>query len=284
MSIFLSTPSVRRATAHHNPAGLQRENFYPRPPRGGRRTSPMPPLAVRSISIHALREEGDATLTRTTPPLLHFYPRPPRGGRRDGLATGSCGMHFYPRPPRGGRQLYTKYYVCLYEFLSTPSARRATFAFARSQVHLCGFLSTPSARRATTAGRCCGRCYAISIHALREEGDESGLPSVEDYLISIHALREEGDPEIPQYQAPAAISIHALREEGDSIILSSEDWYFYFYPRPPRGGRLGLIFKDIFANPFLSTPSARRATTTSRRCGRPGLSFLSTPSARRATA
>ena len=33
-----------------------------------------------------------------------------------------------------------------------------------------------------------------------------------------------------------------------------------FYPRPPRGGRLELIFKNIFANLFLSTPSARRAT------------------------
>ena len=33
------------------------------------------------------------------------------------------------------------------------------------------FLSTPSARRATTVDSPCAHCQAISIHALREEGD-----------------------------------------------------------------------------------------------------------------
>ena len=37
--------------------------------------------------------------------------------------------------------------------------------------------------------------YAISIHALREEGDRK-MQSQESYVqISIHALREEGDPD-----------------------------------------------------------------------------------------
>ena len=37
--------------------------------------------------------------------------------------------------------------------------------------------------------------HAISIHALREEGDLDFIHSVADVvLISIHALREEGDP------------------------------------------------------------------------------------------
>ena len=35
-----------------------------------------------------------------------------------------------------------------------------------------------------------------------------------------------------------------------------------FYPRPPRGGRRGLIaLAGLAQNGFLSTPSARRATT-----------------------
>ena len=77
---FLSTPSARRATAkaglwgirqqisihalreegdavrkgHH----MEKENFYPRPPRGGR---PRTSLRLSRIS--------------------YFYPRPPRGGR-----------------------------------------------------------------------------------------------------------------------------------------------------------------------------------------------------------
>ena len=67
------------------------ENFYPRPPRGGR------PAGIRRawqripISIHALREEGDAG-SRYSPRLQqYFYPRPPRGGRRVALADG----HFH---------------------------------------------------------------------------------------------------------------------------------------------------------------------------------------------
>ena len=56
------------------------------------------------------------------------------------------------------------------------------------------FLSTPSARRATSNELQQRRSNSISIHALREEGDfaENGgycLP----VNISIHALREEGD-------------------------------------------------------------------------------------------
>ena len=58
--------------------------------------------------------------------------------------------------------------------------------------------------------------------------------------ISIHALREEGDL-TPCFAttAPKIISIHALREEGDVRIARGRSLLFYFYPRPPRGGRLG---------------------------------------------
>ena len=128
----------------------QQHNFYPRPPRGGRQKAwyiPRAPTLFLStpsarratvlifdvaqrltISIHALREEGDTGRTVKRPDPSHFYPRPPRGGRR-----GSCRdfshweeisihalreegdlkreltrltkmINFYPRPPRGGRQ------------------------------------------------------------------------------------------------------------------------------------------------------------------------------------
>ena len=57
------------------------------------------------------------------------------------------------------------------EFLSTPSARRATASGCEH--HDCsGFLSTPSARRATQDRRAGKQGGLISIHALREEGDD----------------------------------------------------------------------------------------------------------------
>ena len=81
----------------------------------------------------------------------------------------------------------------------------------------CRFLSPPSARRATRDIRCSYRIDAISIPALREEGDHAA-PVVHELLsISIHALREEGDPRPGRGgAADRAISIHALREEGDA--------------------------------------------------------------------
>ena len=101
-------------------------NFYPRPPRGGRpRLRVLDPF-VLEISIHALREEGDAG----------------REGRR-----GRPG-NFYPRPPRGGRLQLPHGCQPGLEFLSTPSARRATRQAFQVQKY-----------------------YEISIHALREEGD-----------------------------------------------------------------------------------------------------------------
>ena len=55
-------------------------------------------------------------------------------------------------------------------FLSTPSARRATVWLLLTDASLL-FLSTPSARRATLLKTLHPDVYAISIHALREEGD-----------------------------------------------------------------------------------------------------------------
>ena len=78
---FLSTPSARRATALHIKHYPVKWNFYPRPPRGGRPFTPEPFAPAVSISIHALREEGDAFASPASLETSYFYPRPPRGGR-----------------------------------------------------------------------------------------------------------------------------------------------------------------------------------------------------------
>ena len=143
--------------------------------------------------------------------------------------------------PRGGRHSRKSNWSMATIFLSTPSARRATRA---------------ASERVTAA-------TLISIHALREEGDFIFAQKLKFNLISIHALREEGDCRGPVHQQvgghhfyprpprggrpseswitwePGKISIHALREEGD-----------------PRQGCYSSIRVQ-----FLSTPSARRATT-----------------------
>ena len=124
-------------------------------------------------------------------------------------------LYFYPRPPRGGRQSLKFAASQDRQFLSTPSARRATLCPSRCGL-ASGFLSTPSARRATR----------VSFPRFSPADDfyprppRGGRPRL---LTRGHLHR--------------GISIHALREEGDRppflCRFSSTD----FYPRPPRGGR-----------------------------------------------
>ena len=145
------------------------------------------------VSIHALRKEGDQS-------WCWFRLRAP---------------DFYPRPPRGGRRLNATWQSVSKLFLSTPSARRATAA-QRPRRHK----------------------RKISIHALREEGDLYSRVRQGLHRISIHALREEGDKAIRHGTRRCYISIHALREEGDQRPKLRAHQRRYFYPRPPRGGRL----------------------------------------------
>ena len=149
--VFLSTPSARRATYHTFSILSRGFYFYPRPPRGGRPSTftgimgatlflstpsarratwkqalmlwqrvflstpsarratnhQQKPRNASTISIHALREEGDGDDHILGFHHDDFYPRPPRGGR-----------------PAGGHLIRTRE-----EFLSTPSARRATGRF-----------------------------------------------------------------------------------------------------------------------------------------------------------
>ena len=147
------------------------------------------------------------------------------------------------------------------------------------------FLSTPSARRATLAACAALHADAISIHALREEGDtvpSSETTSVEDF----YPRPPRGGRLQPVFQ-------------GENCCLN-------FYPRPPRGGRREGKLTAYTRGEFLSTPSARRATSIRSMCCSPGAYFyprpprggrppvgtrkaachelfLSTPSARRAT-
>ena len=263
---FLSTPSARRATTPWQAMPPAAPYFYPRPPRGGRLS------ASRSISSSS----------------LYFYPRPPRGGRLAVPSTFAILAHnFYPRPPRGGRRICSRLRRSRTKFLSTPSARRATTA---SSVHpevpmhfyprpprggrpwpLPRLRSLPSHfyPRPPRGGRppLAYRAEpdpAISIHALREEGDylvwfrhpqyttflstpsarratPHGAVCSKPLRISIHALREEGDTGAIDGHVYSSISIHALREEGDPGHHSfCSGTCYYFYPRPPRGGRQRL--------------------------------------------
>ena len=146
---FLSTPSARRATSPGDSFFARPRNFYPRPPRGGRRASSMvwrrsssflstpsarratpsrrTPDRTRSISIHALREEGDHYVVYIVSRTKRFLSTPSaRRATRWPHSSDPDPLHFYPRPPRGGRLSNAVGRRTMTVFLSTPSARRAT--------------------------------------------------------------------------------------------------------------------------------------------------------------
>ena len=281
-SLFLSTPSARRAT------GWRAFSF-----------------AIRQISIHALREEGDRCFACCGYIIAYFYPRPPRGGRPIPILHGSAAViflstpsarratssrdflyssmsisihalreegdhsthtlvfvhkNFYPRPPRGGRPHLPKPRPTPRKFLSTPSARRATPSLWSRSTTRKNFYPRPP---------------------------RGGRPGIQRRVVCLANFY----PRPPRGGRPATTSPHGSRS--------------YFYPRPPRGGRPFLIASRMRSSVFLSTPSARRATAPliliggnimisihalreeGDGCGLDWnvsiYQFLSTPSARRAT-
>ena len=235
-------------------------NFYPRPPRGGRHSQMASHARLMSISIHALREEGDDPTTWNTTFFVKFLSTP--SARR---ATFACtfttkdfdiSIHALREE---GDSIPAHQYNHSISFLSTPSARRATIrepsrtsrvtyfyprpprggrlvAMNSIKLELARFLSTPSARRATPRQTTVRNCYyGISIHALREEGDSIG-----DYF---------GLPTGVFLSTPSA------RRATSSVMILSF-LIRYFYPRPPRGGRLQSIL-DSWREPIISIHALR---------------------------
>ena len=123
----------------------------------------------------------------------------------------------------------------------------------------------------------------ISIHALREEGDEAVRLRASE-PTNFNPRPPRGGRHTEWYKSkggkefqstPSArratllvvlkirwirISIHALREEGDPACPGAGEDGQNFNPRPPRGGRRWHRPCREAACLFQSTPSARRAT------------------------
>ena len=130
------------------------------------------------------------------------------------------------------------------------------------------FLSTPSARRATFNKVHKTNLKYISIHALCEEGDKFATHTsgqLVPFLSTPSARRATGAIylwyTLPQYFYPRPL------RGGRPTRMFSSTHRSHFYPRPLRGGRPSRHAEQHRQIRFLSTPSARRATA--QRCGGP---------------
>ena len=123
---FLSTPSARRATSTFSIFWIIVSKFLSTPSARRATVFPEQTAGNEEISIHALREEGD-TVSRAV------------------SCISFISIHALREE---GDVDYETYLNIQKEFLSTPSARRATYEYYWASVFA-----------------------SISIHALREEGD-----------------------------------------------------------------------------------------------------------------
>ena len=238
VAVFLSTPSGWRATVCFF-ASLFGADFYPRPPGGGRPSASGPVCLFAGISIHALRVEGDVPdlyiMQRGGWISIHALrvegdlplPAPsafspvflstPSGWRATCRISISCSAAdgFLSTPSGWRATLFEQREVLVLRFLSTPSGWRAT---TPSQMPFSNekFLSTPSGWRATCPKAPAHPHAAISIHALRVEGDKR--------LYCFGVLKAYFYPRPPgggrqnciaSIISRLVISIHALRVEGD---------------------------------------------------------------------
>ena len=148
--LFLSTPSARRATALYHTDVLRLKLFLSTP--SARRAT--------KLFHNALSFFG------------YFYPRPPRGGRHfDGvLDVLHTDISIHALREEGDLCMPCACWLCP-KFLSTPSARRATYYYY-NKLYIIGYFYP----RPPRGGR---RFFELSVKLSDD--------------ISIHALREEGD-------------------------------------------------------------------------------------------
>ena len=157
MSAFLSTLSLRRATAYFFYVA-KANNFYPRSPCGERLKAPKVTRHMRKISIHALLAESDQyqmSAKRDIRISIHALLAESDNNGGGVSAVYFISIHallaesdrrFSSRRPFVGR------------FLSTLSLRRATAVSSPRRV-VSKFLSTLSLRRATRASQ----SYSLAI-------------------------------------------------------------------------------------------------------------------------
>ena len=227
--------------------------------------------AFVSISIHALRVEGDHQEELRENWELDFYPRPPGGGRparnplqrrqNEFLSTPSSCISKAPRflsTPSGWRATLEKY-LQLGEFGNfyprPPGGGRQT-AQRRCKSIVNGFLSTPSGWRATFFfDLIVSKCVCISIHALRVEGDAKTYLTRANMIYFYPRPPGGGRQEMAKKLRVSRDFYPRPPGGGRRCWIETTMFSLYFYPRPPGGGRGYARKAAAVDGVFLSTPS-----------------------------
>ena len=169
-------------------------HFYPRPPRGGRRGCPWRNTA-HSWNFYPRPPRGGRQSGQSGPLLPLLFLSTPSARR----ATAKASIreipknNFYPRPPRGGRPWWTRLSLRASRFLSTPSARRATGTFHGASRNTPYFYPRPPRGGRPSISKCGLRQEHFYPRPPRGGRPDRPAQPGDRGAISIHALREEGD-------------------------------------------------------------------------------------------
>ena len=234
---------------------------------------------MKSISIHALREEGDdhgfeiqpeAAIFLSTPSARRATPH------RLGVVQGQP-ISIHALREEGDLELYGVPAANI-RFLSTPSARRATFGRSWTVTALSYFYPRPPRGGRPSKPPFCCALTRISIHALREEGDSPfwHINDVAQIFLSTPSARRATHP-VGGVRAGESDFYPRPPRGGRLVFLHVHADGENFYPRPPRGGRRNKAPQFVNTKKFLSTPSARRATLEEVRNEQKGEYFYPRP-------
>ena len=148
--IFLSTLSLRRATANSGPCNGRLLHFYPRSPCGERHSIGTLRTVSVKISIHALLAESDIrSIRQGTASRIFLSTLSLRRATWYPFGYFGCNCYFYPRSPCGERHYFSAVMrqnpgISIHALLAESDPKGSDNA-GKSQV----FLSTLSLRRAT---------------------------------------------------------------------------------------------------------------------------------------
>ena len=172
---IISIHALREEGDRRQPAGRRNQrNFYPRPPRGGRPKGSYTTPVTKWISIHALREEGDEYLVLGGVSAVISIHALREEGDAEFLLADCWGVLFLSTPSARRATDGISFATINGEFLSTPSARRATRKLYHEALVMGHFYPRPPRGGRPLHSLCLLALSKISIHALREEGDDNG--------------------------------------------------------------------------------------------------------------
>ncbi len=168
---FLSTSPARGTTALFWNLIFSERNFYPRPPRGGRRRIRRFLFPVFHISIHVPREGDDLRRYWRRWPARTFLSTSPARGTTRHRHTGHGRVLISIHVPREGDDYCGKLHHFISRIFLSTSPARGTTHYTPDFFITYQFLSTSPARGTTSTSLLFVTDSVISIHVPREGDD-----------------------------------------------------------------------------------------------------------------